>query len=65
MMARDGNDWCVRSRRGRAARQDAAVRFQAPASPESFVHWALTEEAQRLLDAYAAERGAFPIGGAR
>lgn len=65
MNGRAGNDWCVRSRRGRAARQDAAIRFQVPERPEAFVRFALTAEAQRLLDAYLAERGAYPMGGSR
>jgi hypothetical protein len=59
-----GNDWAVRSHRGRAARQDAAIRFQAPEPPETFVRWALTAKAQALLDAFAAEHGAYPMGRA-
>jgi hypothetical protein len=64
-MRERGNDWAVRSHRGRAARQDAAYKWQAPEPQKSFVRYALTAKAQALLDAFAAERGAYPMGGAR
>jgi hypothetical protein len=64
-MMRTDNDWCVRARRGRAARQDAAIKFSAPERPETFVRWALTPKAQALLDSYASDNGAYPLERAR
>jgi hypothetical protein len=61
------NDFFVRARRGRAARQDAAIVFRpAPEEPPQCIRYALTPAGEALLREWEASRASSSgLGGAR